>query len=388
MKISSRDALHILRQYRIAGDENVPRNISSIKTFNPSTHNMAVSFNFLNKKYYLLVDDMADDDVLYATNQVKIIEPSSKIKLINLPNEEASHYTKVKGKISCLFTSDSKKNRLDVELVKRYPEISRNICQKYIKNGLVSINGNVVKSTNQSVTEIDNISVDIPKPTDFSKNKLPIIYIDDNVIVINKPNGVLSHSKGTLNDEFTVAGFLDKYTTFSNGTNRPGIVHRLDRDTSGIIIGARNNESAELLQKQFSTRKTKKTYIAIVVGKPKLDKANIDLPILRNPSKPSTFKVDASGKSAKTYYEIIASNKKYSLLRLNLETGRTHQLRVHMDYINTPILGDRIYGANNSANRLYLHAYSLEITIPEGNRKKFIAPLPIEFYKYFPDIKY
>lgn len=225
--------------------------------------------------------------------------------------------------------------------------------------------------------------MDIPTKNDFSKNELPIIYIDDNVIVVNKPAGVLTHAKGVLNDEFTVADFFKRYTDFGLDTNRPGIVHRLDRDTSGVIIGARNTETAKLLQKQFADRKTKKTYFAILAGHPKLDKAIIDLPIDRDPKSPSTFRVDANGKSAVTKYEIINRNDKYSLVELQPKTGRTHQLRVHMKYLNTPILGDRVYAKPDK--RLYLHAHSLEITIPSGERKTFTAPLPDEFMDIFPE---
>ena len=150
------------------------------------------------------------------------------------------------------------------------------------------------------------------------------------------------------------------------------------------MIGARNLETATLLQKQFADRKTKKTYVAILDGVPKLDIANIDLPINRNPSKPSTFRVDSNGKSAVTKYEVLARDDKYSLVKLQPQTGRTHQLRVHMGYLNTPILGDKVYG--QPAKRLYLHAYSLEITIPSGSRQTFTAPVPSDFNDYFPNI--
>jgi len=140
-----------------------------------------------------------------------------------------------------------------------------------------------------------------------------------------------------------------------------------------------------MLQKQFSDRKTKKTYYAVLDGKPKLETANIDLPIGRNPKKPSMFMVDVNGKSAITKYEIIASNDKYSLIKLQPLTGRTHQLRVHMKHLGTPILGDKLYG--KPADRLYLHAYSLEITIPGDNRRVFLAPLPDDLTKLFPGVK-
>ena len=125
--------------------------------------------------------------------------------------------------------------RSDSLLAKRYPETSRSTWQKYIKSGNVSVNGTPAKSASQLVTEADEIAVNLPEATDYSNEELPILYLDDNVIVVNKPAGVLTHSKGALNDEFTVADFFRRYTTVGLETNRPGIVHRLDRDTSGVI---------------------------------------------------------------------------------------------------------------------------------------------------------
>jgi 23S rRNA-/tRNA-specific pseudouridylate synthase len=147
------------------------------------------------------------------------------------------------------------------------------------------------------------------------------------------------------------------------------------------MIGARNEATASMLQKQFADRKTKKTYIAIVVGAPKNDAARIELPIGRNPSAPSTFRVDAKGKSAITDYKVLHATDKLSMLELRPYTGRTHQLRVHTAYMNTPILGDRVYGV--AADRLYLHAKQLEITIPVSDRRVFEAPLPPDFDKHF-----
>lgn len=276
------------------------------------------------------------------------------------------------------------KKRLDTVLAERYPDISRSTWQKHIKAGRIKVDDVVQTSPRHEVTPDNTLDVDLPQQIDFSKSTLPIIYLDDNVIVVNKPAGVLTHSKGVLNDEFTVAEFFRRYTTFGLTTNRPGIVHRLDRDTSGVMIGARHQEAATLLQKQFSLRRTHKTYIAIVEGHIAQPKATIELPLGRNPSLPSSFRVDPGGKPATTHYEVIASRDNYSLVKLQPITGRTHQLRVHMQYLKAPILGDRVYG--QSADRLYLHAYSLEITIPKGQRKIFTAPLPAEFRVLFPEV--
>lgn len=385
-KVSSRDILGILRRFELANDDNVPRNIENVKIVNPTPINTLVSFIFNRQQLFILFDDSAEDDVDYITNQIKSAKSTLKGELIKNPRDNDKTYEMpFKGKGCYLFIVISDKKRLDSELANRYPENSRSTWQKYIKSGYVTVNGEVVLSSKSDVADTDKIAINLPNKADYSDNKLPIIYIDDNVIVINKPIGILSHAKGVLNDEFTVADFFRNYSTYNIDTNRPGIVHRLDRDTSGVMIGARNAETATLLQKQFADRKTKKTYIAIVDGVPKLDKANIDLPIGRNPSAPSTFRVDIKGKNAITKYEIIDSNAKYSLLKLQPQTGRTHQLRVHLKYINTPIHGDKVYG--KKADRLYLHAYSLEITIPNGNRQTFSAPLPEDFKTIFPEIK-
>lgn len=267
--------------------------------------------------------------------------------------------------------------RLDAYMAHYWPEYSRSVWQKYIAAGYVKVNGVVETSVKLTLGEDDEVTYDIPAAPDHSVHTLPVLYQDDNVVAIDKPAGVLTHSKGALNDEFTVAEFLRPLTSYHADTNRPGIIHRLDRDTSGVILGARNDETASMLQRQFSDRKVKKTYYAVVVGEPKQHEAFIDLPIGRNPKEPSTFRVDPSGKPAQTLYKVLAMKNGKSLVELRPTTGRTHQLRVHMAHIGTPILGDKVYG--KAASRMYLHAAKLEITIPKGDRCTFESPLPEEF---------
>lgn len=264
--------------------------------------------------------------------------------------------------------------RLDTLLAEQSPENSRSTWQKYIKKGYVSINGKTQVQPNTQVLKDAIVLTDIPKISPVTK-KIPILYKDENVIVVNKPNGTLTHSKGVLNNEFTVGDFFQNITTYNKSTNRPGIVHRLDRDTSGIIIGALNEPTAVMLQKQFSQRKVKKTYTAIVDGTPKLTHALIDLPIGRNPKIPSQFRIDPNGKQAQTEYKILATNGSCTLVELRPITGRTHQLRVHMAHIGNPIHGDKIYGGKTS-DRLYLHSTKLEITIPESQRRVFECDVP------------
>lgn len=267
--------------------------------------------------------------------------------------------------------------RLDAYMAQYWPEYSRSTWQKYIQAGYVTVNGSVETSTKYSLGEDDEVKANIPETTSHDEKTLPIIYKDTNVIVIDKPIGVLTHSKGALNDEFTVADFFRRYSSYHLDTNRPGIIHRLDRDTSGVLIGALNDETATSLQRQFSERKAKKTYLAIIDGTPKEPTAKIDLPIGRDPKQPSRFRVDPNGKPAQTAYTVVKSNGAYSLIELRPLTGRTHQLRVHMAHIGTPIHGDRVYG--KPSDRLYLHAASLEITIPDGQRMTFTAPVPEDF---------
>jgi 23S rRNA pseudouridine1911/1915/1917 synthase len=384
VKVSSSDVIAILRRFNVASDEHVPRHVEQLVFAHPDPVNTLVSFRFNKQQFYILFDDSAEDDTQYILQQVRTHKAEIVGQVLENPNDHITTYAlPFKGKEVYVFAVMSTKKRLDVVLAERYPDISRSTWQKHIKAGHVSVNGTVRESPKYDVVEADSIEISIPDATDFTDHELPILYLDDNVIVINKPVGVLTHSKGALNDEFTVAEFFRRYTTVGLDTNRPGIVHRLDRDTSGVMIGARNQEAATLLQKQFADRKTKKTYMAVTRGLLKEQQAKIDLPIGRNPSAPSTFRVDAKGKPAVTRYEVLAVQDRLSLVELRPETGRTHQLRVHMAHLGAPILGDRVYG--RSAERLYLHAAALEITIPVSQRMTFTAPVPPEFSEFFND---
>lgn len=383
IKVTTHDILAILRRFDVATDEDIQRSIDQIRRVTPDDESITVSFRFKKERYFILFDHRAEDDEAYLLEAVHELEPNVNGFFIQNPLDEMRDISlPFKGKDVYLFKASNGKQRLDKELVDRYPEMTRSTIQKYIKRGDVSVNGEVQTQPRFEVSPEDDISLTQLEKTDYSSHELPILYMDDNMIVVDKPIGVLTHSKGELNDEFTVADFFRRYTTYHLDTNRPGIVHRLDRDTSGVIIGARNPETALLLQKQFAERTTKKTYYAVTNGIPKNDKALIDLPIGRHPSLPSTFRVDPQGKPALTAYEVVAITGACSLVQLRPKTGRTHQLRVHMAYIRTPILGDRIYG--EPRDRLYLHAYSLEITIPQGERRVFVSSIPEAFTSLFP----
>lgn len=383
VKVASTDIIAILRRFEIAGDENTPRHVEQISFDNTTALNTFVSFRFRKQRYIIIFDDAAHDDDDYIMEHVKqhnqTLLGTVARNLTDQPTEFALSY---RDRDVYLFEVTPSKRRLDIELSEKYPELSRSTWQKHVKAGHVMVNGEVQESPKADIGDTDDISIQLPDAADFSDHELPIVYIDDNVIVINKPIGVLSHAKGALNDEFSVADFFSRYSTYNSDTNRPGIIHRLDRDTSGIMIGARNEATATLLQKQFADRRAKKTYIAIVDGHPENGAARIELPIERNPSKPSTFRVGSNGKDATTDYTVLDSNDKMSLVELRPRTGRTHQLRVHMAYLRTPIHGDRIYG--KASDRLYLHAQSLELTLPGGVRQTFEAPVPAEFTAPFP----
>lgn len=386
MKISTHDLLAILRKFDHATDNDSARSIDQVKQTHPRPTNQLVQFRFNRQHYFVLLDDTAEDNTAYVLHQVQTAKSDAIGEVLKNPTSELMTYgLPYKGKDIYLFQLQSDKQRLDSLLAERYPDYSRSTWQKYIKEGYVTVNGRSITTPRQEVTQADNIGTAVPADQDFSDNHLPIIYLDDDVIVVNKPAGVLTHSKGALSDEFTVAEFFRRYTSVGLDGDRPGIVHRLDRDTSGVIVGARTPEAHDLLTKQFADRKAKKTYLAVTVGIPKQPKARIDIPIGRNPSSPSTFRADSKGKAAITDYELLAHNDTYALLKLNPKTGRTHQLRVHMSYIGTPILGDRVYGSG-ATDRLYLHAQQLEIATRIGEVQTFTAPTPDEFADKFPEV--
>lgn len=267
--------------------------------------------------------------------------------------------------------------RADVFLATQFPEFTRSALS-HLFDGRVRVGGKKVKAgyklrTNE-ILQVDNSSLDIKIPD----IELPIMFEDEDVIVINKPAGVLTHAKGGINQEATVASFIAQKINFEIINNKSGIVHRLDRATSGVIICAKNIKSQLWLQKQFSLRKVRKVYFAVVSGKPDLQTALIDAPILRNPQRPQTFIVQNSGKPAQTIYTIIQSTADRSLLKLEPITGRTHQLRVHLKYIGHPIIGDYMYDGSPN-DRLLLHAAELELTLPSKERKIFNAIVPKEF---------
>ncbi len=281
------------------------------------------------------------------------------------------------------MNEENPKIRLDTFLAQKYPEYSRSLIQKLIKDGRVKVDGYCLKKPSIDLYQdkdyeikLDLVNLNKPKET----IDVEIIYEDNDVVVANKPIGTLTHSKGAYNPETSLADWLKLRPNyeFSDDNDRGGIVHRLDRATSGVVICAKNQKSYSFLQKQFAERTCQKSYAAIIEGSLKNPEAMIDLPIIRNPKKPQTFRVGANGKPSQTKYKTITQNHIYSLLELNPITGRTHQLRVHLRYLDHPIIGDTFYDGKK-ADRLYLHAHTLQVKLPSGVQKKFIAALPKEF---------
>ena len=257
------------------------------------------------------------------------------------------------------------KTRLDLMMVGIYKSYNRSTLQKFIENGFVKVDGELVKKPNQRFSEGVKIELNVPEKLKNADVKPKIIYEDDDVLVVDKPAGLLSEAKGEYCPERTLADF--------------GLIaHRLDRDTSGVMILAKDELTQKFLKKQFQDRKVHKTYYAVVEGRPKLDEARIDLPMIRDKKRPTTFRVDPNGKKAETFYKVLKTNNKRSLLELRPTTGRTHQLRVHLKYLGHPIVGDPVYG-DGEGKRLYLHAKKLEITLPGGRREVFESKLPRSF---------
>lgn len=269
------------------------------------------------------------------------------------------------------------RKRLDVFVASKLPNLSRAFIQRLIDEGRIKVGRRQEKPGYRlRLGEAVNVSFDDNELEQIPDIDMPVIYEDKDVLVVNKPAGVISHARGRFWNEPSVASFIRQKT--DQDGERAGLVHRLDRATSGVMVCAKNQEALSWLQKQFSMRSVKKTYFAVVSGQPDPAAAIIDMPIARNPKKPQTFKVASGGKHARTRYQTVKTGSGYSLLKLMPETGRTHQLRVHLHKIGKPIVGDELYG-EPPAERLFLHAESLDITLPDGRRQTFKAPLPKEF---------
>ncbi|HMQ96407.1 MAG TPA: RluA family pseudouridine synthase [Candidatus Saccharibacteria bacterium] len=383
MKIHTSDVFSVLKKFQIASSDHTQKDIDQLIVKHPSPINTGAKFRFLKKQFLLLFDETAEDDEQYIENELKKLEPNLYGELLANPTTDiATHGLPYKGKHCYLFRQDNQKVRLDQYLSQHHPQWSRSSWQKLIKNGKVTVDDKQVLSPSYEIAPESIVAFEEPSVHDTENKAFPILEKNDHIIAMNKPVGTLTHRKNELNDEFTVADFFRNYTTAELDTDRPGIVHRLDRDTSGVIVGARDQAAFDLLKKAFAGRTVTKTYYAITDGIPSQSHFVIDLPILRNSNKPGSFMVHPSGKPAITTVKVLATKDNLSLLQLTPKTGRTHQLRVHLAYIGTPIHGDRLYGT--PAERMYLHAYSLEFPTLDGKRQTVVAELPEEFNDIVP----
>ncbi len=280
------------------------------------------------------------------------------------------------------------KTRLDNYLNDQvFSDKSRSYVQNLIKKGLVLVNhlevktGYILKIHDQITIESYEPEVLDLKPVDL---KLDIVFEDDDIAVINKPQGLVVHPASSYKDATLVHGLLHQMDNLSeiNGVIRPGIVHRIDKDTSGLLVVAKHDRAHQILSDMLKNHEIKRTYMAIVYGHFNEQKATIDAPIGRSPKNRLKMAVIKDGKHAITHFEVIEQFDQYALIKCQLETGRTHQIRVHLAYINHPILGDPIYGPKKvyGDTGQYLHAYQLEFDHPiKKEHLTFKVEMPSKF---------
>jgi 23S rRNA pseudouridine1911/1915/1917 synthase len=280
--------------------------------------------------------------------------------------------------------------RLDKFLVKLLQEFSRSRIQGLIVDGFVDVNGHAAKKAGQTLESGFHVTIRIPPPapTDLIAENIPldILFEDDDLIVVNKPAGMVvhpaaGHSSGTLVN--AVLGYEPDIEGIG-GEERPGVVHRLDKQTSGLILLAKNERAHRWLQDQFRLRKVEKTYLALVDGKPPTPSGRVETYIGRDPShrKQMAIVSESRGREAISEYKTVESFVNHTLLEFHPLTGRTHQIRLHCGFLGCPIVGDEVYGRKKSTvklNRHFLHAYRLKIMLPGQNETTlFEAPLPDE----------
>jgi len=282
-------------------------------------------------------------------------------------------------------------NRLDVYLADQYEELSRSHIQKLIKEELVKVNGKLEKSK-YIVKTGDEIEIELPRVQEIlieSENiPIQIVYEDDDVLVVDKQQGMVVHPapgnySGTLVN--ALLHHCGNNLSNINGVMRPGIVHRIDKDTSGLLVVAKNNHSHEILARQFREHTNTRKYHAIVVGNIKEEEATVDAPIGRHPVDRLKRTVISDGKHAITHFKVLERFRDFTYIEARLETGRTHQIRVHLSYIGNPLLGDPMYGAKTSKFNLkgqVLHAKTLGFIHPVRREyMEFTSELPEYFNK-------
>ena len=287
--------------------------------------------------------------------------------------------------------------RIDAYLSEKLEDTSRVAIQRLLANDKILINGKKVKPS-YKVQQGDTIQVEeeVPVESSLKAQNIPldIIYEDDDIIVVNKPKGMVVHPAngnpdGTLVN--AIMAICKDSLSGIGGEIRPGIVHRLDKDTSGIIIIAKNDKAHIHLSEQIKAHKVKKTYIALVRGIVKENEATINMPIGRSEKDRKKMAVTKKGKEAITHFKVLERYDKYTLLKVNIETGRTHQIRVHLSQIGYPIVGDEIYSNGKNEWNIKgqcLHAKSLEFTHPTTGETMYLeAKLPEYFENILKDLE-
>ncbi len=291
-----------------------------------------------------------------------------------------------------IVSQEEKGKRLDAYIPSVDTDITRTSAQRLIEDGNILVNGKNAK-VSYKIQENDKISVEIPEPKqiELKAQNIPIeiIYEDSDIIVVNKPKGMVVHPAngnpdGTLVN--AIMAICKDSLSGIGGEIRPGIVHRIDKDTSGLLIVAKNDNAHVKMSEQIKNHEVKKTYIALVRGVFKENEATIDMPIGRSTSDRKKMAVNKNGKNAITHIKVLKRFDKYTLLKVNIETGRTHQIRVHLSHIGYPIVGDYTY--SNGKNEFdvigqCLHAQKLEFKHPITQKDMCLeAELP----QYFKDI--
>lgn len=287
-----------------------------------------------------------------------------------------------------LLIDDSLQGRADKELAKALVDVSRSQLKKWIEDGNVTVNQHQIKPKYQlHVGDVVQIVPEKPQKIDLTPENIPldIVYEDDDVIVVNKPQGMVVHPSPGHPDHTLVNALLyHSPLSHINGEFRPGIVHRIDKDTSGLLMVAKNDHAHKSLAAQLKAKTNQREYVALVHGVIKEDSGTIDAPIGRSKKDRKKQAVIADGRHAVTHFKVIKRYQHYTLVTCRLETGRTHQIRVHMKYIGHPLAGDPLYGPRKTlpGHGQYLHARLLGFKHPvSGKQLTFEAPLPDYFTK-------
>ena len=291
-----------------------------------------------------------------------------------------------------IVKKEDENKRIDKLIAEVYKDISRMTIQRLINDGKLKINNKNVK-VSYKVSEGDIIEFDLQEPEeiDIKAQDIPlnVIYEDEDIIVINKEKGMVVHPGNGRTEDTLVNALMQKCKNSLSGIGgkiRPGIVHRLDKDTSGIIIVAKNDKAHINLSEQIKNRKVNKYYIALVRGNVIENNATINMPIARSTKDRKKMAVSENGKEAITHFKVLKRYNGYTLLKIKIDTGRTHQIRVHLAEIGHPVVGDEVY--SNGKNKFgvkgqCLHAKRIEFVHPTSNKKMVLeAELP----KYFKDI--